>query len=77
MGEGGARVGVEGGMNESYSYAFSFTGIRIHNWAAGERERQEGRGRAGRNGGTLLPAIKMLQTQKVAGGTTAPTSHCR
>lgn len=42
MGEGGARVGGEGGMNESYSYAFSFTSIRIHNWEAGEGDRREG-----------------------------------
>lgn len=39
-GAGGVRVGG-GGLNESYSYAFSFTSIRIHNWEAGEGDRRE------------------------------------
>lgn len=41
-GEKRVRVGGEGGMNESYSYAFSFTSIRIHNWEEGEGDRRGG-----------------------------------
>lgn len=68
----GEWVGGEGGMNESYSYEFSFTGIRIPNWEVWG----SGRGWAERNGGTLLAAWKMFQMQKHGSGTTAATSHC-
>lgn len=61
-------------MNESYSYAFSFTSIRIHNREVDGREgfSEEERRHAP---ACIKKKKKTLQAQKAAGGTTAPTSH--